>query len=51
MAFGAGTRMVEGRPAETREIVQVELGMVDVDIAGRYFGNPAKPAARPIPTV
>jgi hypothetical protein len=33
------------------EVVQVELSLVDGDIAGRYFGNPAQPAARPVAPV
>jgi uncharacterized alpha-E superfamily protein len=28
--------------------VQLELRQVDLDIAGRYFGTPAQPAARPL---
>jgi uncharacterized alpha-E superfamily protein len=45
--FRARTPVVQGSLATTLEVVQGELGLVDADIAGRYFGNPAQPAARP----
>ena len=32
----------------TLGVVQHELGLVDSDIAQRYFGGPAQPAARPV---
>jgi uncharacterized alpha-E superfamily protein len=47
--FRARTPIVTGSIATTLEVVQGELGLVDADIAGRYFGNPAQPAARPVP--
>jgi len=46
--FRARTPVVDGTLATTLEVVQGELGLVDSDIAGRYFGNPAQPAARPV---
>jgi uncharacterized alpha-E superfamily protein len=36
-----------GADGTTLEFVQQELGQVDSDIAHRYFGGPAQPAARP----
>jgi uncharacterized alpha-E superfamily protein len=49
--FRARTPIVDGTLATTLEVVQVELSLVDGDIAGRYFGNPAQPAARPVAPV
>jgi uncharacterized alpha-E superfamily protein len=45
--FRARTAAADGGVAETLGAVQLELGQVDLDIAGRYFGTPAQPAARP----
>jgi uncharacterized alpha-E superfamily protein len=38
----------EGNVGSTLGTVQMELRQVDLDIAGRYFGTPAQPAARPL---
>ena len=48
--FRARSPVPDASLAETLEIVQGELGLVDSDIAQRYFGNPAQPAARPVPS-
>jgi uncharacterized alpha-E superfamily protein len=44
--FRARTGEADGALAETLGAVQAELAQVDADIAQRYFGNPATPAAR-----
>jgi hypothetical protein len=38
----------DGSVGGTLGTVQLELRQVDLDIAGRYFGTPAQPAARPL---
>lgn len=45
--FRARTPAPDSRIAGTLQLVQQELGLVDADIAQRYFGGPAQPAARP----
>jgi uncharacterized alpha-E superfamily protein len=44
--FRARTAEPDGALADTLEAVQGELALVAADIAQRYFGNPATPAAR-----
>jgi uncharacterized alpha-E superfamily protein len=44
--FRARSGEADGALAETLEAVQQELAQVDADIAQRYFGGPATPAAR-----
>jgi uncharacterized alpha-E superfamily protein len=46
--FRARTTAGDGSLAETLGSVQRELAQVDSDIAQRYFGGPAQPAARPL---
>jgi uncharacterized alpha-E superfamily protein len=46
--FRARTIDGDSTLAETLGSVQRELGQVDSDIAQRYFGGPAQPAARPV---
>jgi hypothetical protein len=46
--FRARTAESDGSLATTLGTVQAELAQVDSDIAQRYFGGPAQPAARPV---
>ena len=45
--FRARSAEMDGGLGDMLEDVQFELAAVDSDIAGRYFGNPAAPVARP----
>ena len=45
--FRARSAAMDGGLGDMLEDVQFELAAVDADIAGRYFGNPAAPVARP----
>jgi uncharacterized alpha-E superfamily protein len=45
--FRARTAETDGGFAATLGAVQLELAQVDLDVAQRYFGGPAQPAARP----
>jgi uncharacterized alpha-E superfamily protein len=46
--FRARSPVPDATIADTLGDVQQELARVDLDIAQRYFGNPAQPAARPV---
>jgi hypothetical protein len=46
--FRARSPVPDATIADTLGAVQQELARVDLDIAQRYFGNPAQPAARPV---